>query len=225
MSGPEVEGPGGYREVLRRLETRHGRTEKTRRDPLDELLFTILSQNTTDANRDRAWRRLRERFADRAAIRDAAPASVEEAIRPAGLVRQKAAALQGTLQRLQRENGAMVLDHLSDMDDEEALAYLRSFRGVGVKTAACVLCFALRRPVLPVDTHVRRLASRLGWAPEGSGAQAVHEVLNREVPPELRYRLHVALIAHGRATCTARDPACEGCVLADACPRVGVESV
>ena len=95
---------------------------------------------------------------------------------------------------------------------------------MGVKTAACVLCFALRRPVLPVDTHVRRLAARLGWAPDGTGAAAVHEILNGDVPPRLRYRLHVALIAHGRATCTARRPACDACALAGTCPRVGVDA-
>lgn len=213
----------GPADVTRRLEAEHGRTEKPRRDPLDELLFTILSQNTTDANRDRAWRRLGEAFPDRRAIRNAGLEALQEAIRPAGLVRQKSAAIQGALERLEEERGSLDLDHLEAMEDGEALDYLASFRGVGVKTAACVLCFSLRRQVIPVDTHVRRLAVRLGWAPEGSGAAAVHEVLNEEVPPELRYRLHVALIAHGRATCTARAPRCGSCVLAEWCPKVGVE--
>lgn len=208
--------------ALEALEAEHGRAEKARRDPLDELLLTILSQNTSDANRDRAWQRLRERLPGPRAILRADEESLREAIRPAGLVRQKAGAIRGALERLREERGEPSLDHLENMEDAEALAYLTDFRGVGVKTAACVLCFALRRPVLPVDTHVRRLAVRLGWAPEGSGAAAVHEVLNREVPPGLRYRLHVALIAHGRATCTARAPSCGACVLAGRCPRVGV---
>jgi len=218
-----VSAAPGHADVLRRLEAEHGRTEKPRRDPLDELLFTILSQNTTDANRDRAWRRLRETFPNREAIRDADREALREVIRPAGLVRQKSAAIQGVLERLEEERGSLDLGHLEGMGDEEALEYLAGFSGVGVKTAACVLCFALRRPVIPVDTHVRRLAVRLGWAAEGSGAAAVHDVLNEEVPPQLRYRLHVALIAHGRATCTARSPDCGACVLAGSCPRVGVE--
>lgn len=209
--------------VLAILETEHGRRSKQRRDPVDELVLTILSQNTTDVNRDRAWRALRDAYPDWEAVRAAGSGELEAVIRPAGLARQKAGAIRGALERLAHERGRVSLDHLGTMEDDEALDYLTGMRGVGTKTAACVLSFALRRPVLPVDTHVRRLAQRLGWVPEGSTARAVHEALNRSVPAELRLRLHLALIAHGRSTCTARDPACGDCALEPRCPKAGVD--
>ena len=116
------------------------------------------------------------------------------------------------------------LAHLGKMADEEALDYLPGFRGVGVKTAACVLCFSLRRPVLPVDTHVHRIAARLGLVPQRCSAAAAHRILNEIVPPEIRFDLHVQLIEHGRRVCRARRPACEECALAACCPRVGVDA-
>lgn len=192
------------------------------RDPLDELILTILSQNTTDTNRDRAWERLRDAFDDWEEVRRAPRPRVEEAIRPAGLARQKTAAIRGVLEELRREVGAPHLDHLEEMDDAGALDYLAGFHGVGVKTAACVLCFALERPVLPVDTHVDRVARRLGLVPEGGGRDRVHRVLNREVPPELRRRLHLQLIRLGRDVCGARRAECDRCPVADLCPRVGL---
>ncbi len=212
------------RAVADLLEGAYGPPEKARRDPLDELLLTILSQNTSDTNRDAAWASLLDTFPDRQAVEAAGREELEEAIRPAGLAGQKAAAIHGVLEGLREERGELELDHLETMDDEEALAYLTSFRGVGTKTAACVLCFALRRPVMPVDTHVHRVARRLGLAPADAGRNEVHEVLNEAVPPELRYPLHIWLIRHGRAVCTARSPSCSDCPLEEPCPRVGVEA-
>jgi endonuclease-3 len=107
------------------------------------------------------------------------------------------------------------------MDDREATAYLTSFKGVGVKTAACVLCFSMGRNVIPVDTHVHRIAIRLGLVPENASAVRTHELLNEIVPPELRYELHVLLIGHGRSVCIARRPRCKECVVSDRCPKVG----
>lgn len=126
------------------------------------------------------------------------------------------------LDGLRREIGAPSLDHLDRMDDVEALDYLAGFHGVGVKTAACVLCFALERPVLPVDTHVDRVARRLGLAPERGGRDRVHRALNRDVPPELRRRLHLQLIRLGRDVCGARRAECDRCPVADLCPRIGL---
>lgn len=108
------------------------------------------------------------------------------------------------------------------MSDEEALDYLTSFDGVGVKTAACVLCFSLRRPVLPVDTHVHRVARRLGWIPPRAGAARAHRLLEGRTPPEDRFALHLLLIRLGREICRARGPLCGECPLGDGCPRVGV---
>ena len=228
MSTPETAGDAGplsarIADAALRLEETYGPPGKARRDPLEELLLTILSQNTSDANRDAAWASLRDAFPDLEAVEAAGREELEEAIRTAGLAGQKAAAIHAVLKGLREERGKLTLDHLEAMGDDEALAYLTSFRGVGTKTAACVLCFALRRPVMPVDTHVHRVARRLGLAPEDAGRNATHDVLNDVVPPELRHPLHIWLIRHGRSVCTARSPSCGACVLADLCPRVGVE--
>ncbi|MFW6191973.1 MAG: endonuclease III domain-containing protein [Gemmatimonadota bacterium] len=226
----ERTGDGGHgedasriREIEGRLRQRYGEPEKRRRPPLDELLLTILSQNTSDTNRDRAWRELRSRFGSWREVLEAERGELEDAIRVAGLAGQKGEAIHGVLATLDDERDALSLDHLDDLDDGEAMRYLESFRGVGTKTAACVLCFSLHRPVLPVDTHVRRVCERLGLIPEGTGAVEAHSILQRTVPAELRFPLHLLLIRHGRATCGARRPACGECVLEDLCARVGVD--
>jgi endonuclease-3 len=195
---------------------------KRRRDPLDELVLTILSQNTTDVNCFRGWEGLRARFGGWDELLSAPAAELENAIRPAGLARQKAAAIRDALSRLRDERGVLSLDHLDGMADSEALAYLTGFRGVGVKTAACVLCFALGRDVIPVDTHVHRIARRLGLVPGTASAMRAHEILNEDVPPGLRYELHLLLIRHGREVCRARGPSCGACAIAGLCPRIGV---
>ncbi len=234
--------------MLQRLRQRFPLPNKPRLDPLDELVLTILSQSTTDANRDRAWATLAKRFPAREAVvgapgagrtpargetrggriwwegvRRSAPAELEAAIRVAGLGRQKAEAIRGALERLTNEVGRPTLDHLESMNDEDALAYLTTFKGVGVKTAACVLCFALRRPVLPVDTHVHRIARRLGWIPPSATATRAHGLLARHVPAPDRFRMHMLLITLGREICKARNPRCGACPLAPKCPKVGVE--
>ena len=197
-------------------------SRKVRRDPLDELILTILSQSTSDANCYRGWEALRARYPDWDAALSAPDGEVEETIRPAGLSTQKSATILSVLARLRDEHGSPSLDHLEAMNDAEAVEYLTSFKGVGVKTAACVLCFSMGRDVIPVDTHVHRIALRLGLVPEGTNAIRTHGILNQIVPPELRYELHVLLIGHGRTVCTARNPRCEACVLSDRCPKVGM---
>ncbi|MCG8467330.1 MAG: endonuclease III [Gemmatimonadetes bacterium] len=194
-------------------------------------MLTILSQSTTDGNRDRAFEALRERFPPEdggahlvswEGVRRAPEDLVADVIRVAGLVGQKTSAIRGALERLASEHGRPTLAHLAGLGDAEAIEYLTSFRGVGVKTAACVLCFSLRRPVLPVDTHVHRIAKRLGWAPETADATRTHDLLAARVAPEDRFALHMALITHGREICRARGPLCDGCPLEPICPRVGV---
>ena len=187
-------------------------------------MLTILSQSTSDGNRDRAYAELRHRYPSWEAVRSAPRSEVEDAIRSAGLWRQKARVLQETLDALIEEHGAPDLSHLQAMSDAEVIEYLTSFRGVGVKTAACVLCFSLDRPYMPVDTHVHRVARRLGLIPPRATAEQAHKRLNRDsaVPAELRFSFHIHLIRHGRAVCTASRPACDDCALSDLCPKVGV---
>jgi endonuclease-3 len=212
------------RALQRRLEDRYGPAKKTRIGPLDELMLTILSQNTNDTNRDRAIESLRARFPDWDAVRVAPRAEVERAIKSAGLWKQKARTLQETLAALYDEQGDLDLSHLEGRTDQEVIDYLTSFRGVGVKTAACVLCFAMGRSYMPVDTHVHRVTGRLGLIPERATAEQAHELLNRDssVPPELRFSFHIQLIRHGRAICRAARPACDTCVLGGLCPRIGI---
>jgi len=205
--------------VVRALLTRRfGRLHKPTLDPLDELIETILSQSTTDANRDRGFASLRARFPTWEDVRSASRGDVEDAVRTAGLAGQKAAAIQGALDRLFEERGTLDLDHVADMSDGEALDYLTSFRGVGVKTAACVLCFALRRSVLPVDTHVHRIARRLGWIPPKCTASRAHSLLEARVAADDRFAIHLLMIALGRAVCTAGLPDCGACPLERICP-------
>ena len=209
------------RAITAQLAAVHPVTRKVRRDPLDELVLTILSQSTTDANCYRGWAALRDRYHDWEAVLDAPEGELEETIRPVGLARQKSATILSALVRLRDERGCPTLDHLDAMDDAAAIEYLTSFKGVGEKTAACVLCFSMGRDVIPADTHVNRIAIRLGFVPENANAVRTHEILNEIVPPDLRYELHLLLIGHGRTVCTVRRPGCSECVVSDRCPKVG----
>ena len=206
------------RAIAARLAEVQPPSRKVRRDPLDELILTILSQSTSDANCYRGWEALQARYPDWDAALAAPDGEVEETIRPAGLAKQKSTTILSVLTRLRDEHGSPMLDHLEVLDDAAALQYLTSFKGVGVKTAACVLCFALGRDVIPVDTHVHRIALRLGLVPENASATRTHEILNDIVPAELRYELHVLLIGHGRTVCVARKPRCDECALSAVCP-------
>jgi len=150
---------------------------------------------------------------------------VEDAIRVAGLAGRKARTIQRTLDRLADENGHLDLEHVRSMSDDDAMHYLTRFDGVGVKTAACVLSFSLRRPVLPVDTHVLRVSRRIGWVPVSCTAERAHGLIEQRVAPAHRFAIHVLLIALGRSLCTARRPRCEECPLLEGCGRVGVREV
>jgi endonuclease-3 len=182
-------------------------------DPVHELVLTILSQNTNDNNRDVAYRRLRDRFDDWQAIRDAPTEEVIEAIRPGGLANTKAPRIQEVLAELGEEPD---LDWLRETPRAEVIAYLTSLPGVGRKTAACVMIFALDRPEIPVDTHVHRVGGRLGLFPPRISLEAAHDEMLAITDPEDAYELHLNLIAHGRAVCRPR-PRCGECELARMC--------
>jgi endonuclease-3 len=185
--------------------------------PVDELVSTILSQNTNDTNRDRAFERLRQRFPDWSQVRDAPVEQVIEAIRPAGLANQKGPRIKRALQRITEERGELSLEFLADLPLEEARAWLMSLDGVGPKTAAIVLLFSLGRPAFPVDTHVHRVSQRLGLIGERVSAEKAHQLLEDQVPSGWYYAFHLNIIRHGRRICHARAPKCPACVLSDRC--------
>ncbi len=185
--------------------------------PVDELISTILSQNTSDANRDLAFGRIKLRFESWDAVRAAPLTEVLEAIRPAGLANRKAPRIQNILQILWDEQGAITLEPIASMPLEEARAWLLALPGVGPKTAAIVLLFAFGRPAFPVDTHVHRLSKRLGLIPKTMSAEKAHRELERIVPTEHYYSFHLNLIRHGRQVCRARIPACQRCGLHSFC--------
>jgi endonuclease-3 len=187
------------------------------RDPVASLVNTILSQNTNDVNRDQAFERLRERFPTWESVRDAPEEDLVEAIRPAGLGPTKAPRIQEALRRIQAEQGELSLEFLDDLSVEQARAWLLDLPGVGPKTAAIVLLFALGKPAFPVDTHVHRVTRRLGLIPSKTSREKAHELLEDLVPQELYYAFHLNLIAHGRDVCHARNPECERCALRDRC--------
>jgi endonuclease-3 len=218
------------RAIRDRLRREYGRPVlRPHRAPVDELILTVLSQNTNDRNRDVAYARLRERFESWAEVRDAPVAEIEDAIRPGGLAPTKAVRIKRILGELhERHPGAPGTagrlgkgDDLAWLEDaplEEARDYLCSLPGVGRKTAACVLLFSYGRPEVPVDTHVYRVGTRLGLWPERTSLEQAHDVMLRLVDPGDAYEIHVLLIRHGRRTCTARDPDCAACPLRRMCP-------
>jgi len=190
------------------------------RDPLpaiDELVSTILSQNTNDNNRDKAFHALRRAFPSWEAVRDAPADAVVEAIRPAGLANQKGPRIQKVLRDITAERGELDLDFLADMPTEEARAWLLKFHGVGPKTAAIVLQFALNKPAFPVDTHIYRVTGRLGLREIKMTADQAHDHLGLLLPPETYYAAHLNIIRLGREICQARRPFCERCPLIDLC--------
>ena len=185
--------------------------------PVDELVSTILSQNTNDTNRDRAFNSLRAKFATWEAVRDANAEDVVAAIRPAGLANQKGPRIQQVLRQITEERGGLDLSFLKDLPLEEARSWLMKFNGVGPKTAAIVLCFSLGRPAFPVDTHIYRVSGRIGLRPEKMTVEQAHPHLENLFPPETYYAAHLNLIRLGREVCHARKPDCPNCPIRKMC--------
>ncbi len=206
------------REIHRRLLAQYGERGKPGgRDPIALLISTILSQNTNDTLRDRAFERLRARFPSWEEVRDAPVEEVEEAIRVAGLSRQKAYRIQWALKRITEERGTLDLSFLRQMEVEEAKRWLMSMNGVGPKTAAIILLFGLGMPAFPVDTHIFRVSKRLGLIPVKTTREKAHEILENLIPPEYYYSFHLNMIEHGRRVCTSHKPRCQECILNDLC--------
>jgi endonuclease-3 len=207
------------REIIELLRQEYGELRwRPRSDPMSELVGTILSQNTSDANSGRAFARLVARFPTWDSLLGADPTAIEDAIHVGGLARIKAPRIKAIVEEVWARLGAFDLSFLAEMPLEESKAWLRSLPGVGPKTAACVLLFALGRPALPVDTHVYRVAKRLGLVPARVGASEAHELLEGMLAPAEVYPFHMSLIKHGRRICKAQRPLCPQCVLAHGCP-------
>jgi endonuclease-3 len=185
--------------------------------PLDQLISTILSQNTNDTNRDRAFLALRRRFSTWEELRDAEPEAVIATIRPAGLANQKGPRIQEVLREITRQRGALDLEFLSSLPPEQALSWLQSFKGVGPKTASIVLLFAFGKPAFPVDTHIYRVTGRLGLRPARMSVEQAHAYLAGLFPSDTYYALHLNLIRLGREICHARKPDCPVCPLNQLC--------
>ena len=215
--------PPSVAAIVARLQGAYGR-RRWRPDGargLDQLVATILSQNTNDRNSSAAYERLRGRFRSWEALRRAPVGEIERAIRGGGLARLKARRLKRIVHILGRRRGRLSLEFLRDAPLEEARRVLGELPGVGPKTVSCVLMFAFNRPVLPVDTHVHRVSLRLGLIPPGTTAEKAHALLQARTPDRLVYPFHVLLVEHGRRTCRARRPACGCCALANRCFSAG----
>jgi len=206
-------------EIARRLEAHYGPLPwRKQGEPLEVLILTILSQNTNDGNRDRAYAALCRRYPAFQDIAAADPDELARTIQVGGLQRQKSRRIQEILREIYREQGSFDLGYLAELSRERALKELLRFKGVGKKTAGIVLTFSLNKPYFPVDTHIKRITARLELVRPGEDP---HEVMNRLVPDALKYQLHLHLIRHGRETCRARKPACASCVIAQLCPWPG----
>ncbi|MCX7598092.1 MAG: endonuclease III [Armatimonadetes bacterium] len=210
--------------VAQRLRSAYGRPSAPRAGSLlAALVRTVLSQNTAGANARAAYENLRKRFPEWQDLARASLTSIERAIRPAGLAKRRAAVIRAVVRILAAEDPALELAEWQYYSTEELMVRLLSLPGVGPKTAACVVLFEFGRPVFPVDTHILRVAKRLGWLPPRATAEQAQVYLQDMIPPSQRLELHLNLIAHGRRVCRAQQAECEACVLWDVCSRSGVE--
>jgi len=206
------------KEVYDRLYKQFGLTEwRIPLDAMDELISTILSQNTNDRNRDIAFFALKNRFSSWDQVRDADLSSVIDLIRPAGLANQKGARIQALLMEITEERGNLDLSFLKSFNAEDTQSWLTKFKGVGLKTASIVMQFALGIPAFPVDTHVYRVSGRLGLRPEKMDVNQSHTHLAKLFIPDTYGNAHLNLIRLGREICHARKPACNQCPLTDLC--------
>ncbi len=209
--------------ILRRLPRVATRPVHARRtNPLDSLIGTVLSQNTTDANSGPAFDRLKAKFPAWETAARAKPGQIAAPIRSGGLAEIKAARIKRILQQIERDRGRLDLSFLDRLPLSEARRYLTNLPGVGPKTAACVLLFSLGKPAFPVDTHVLRVSKRLGLIPPTTTMDRAHDIFADLLQPSQMLPLHLGLVRHGRQVCAARRPKCSICSLAELCPRVGV---
>lgn len=207
------------RDIHDALVKEHGEANPPRDMPaIDYLINTILSQNTSDENRDAAWDDLVGKYGrDYRAMEEADHAEMADAIRTAGLSNQKATRIQDALQTVREHSGDYEMDFIREMDVDEALEWLTDIRGIGKKTAGIILLFRFDKPYFPVDTHIERVSKRFGLIPEDCSYSRAHDILTEAVPHEIMYSFHVLMITHGRAYCSARGADCNNPVCREYC--------
>jgi len=208
----------GIAEIVDLFKQEYGIPEiRERGSPLESLIQVILSQNTNDKNRDRAWKSLQKKFDSVEEIMEADVEKISEAISMAGLHNIKADRIKGCLEKIMKRRGKLDIDFLENMDTEEAKNWLTGLPGIGPKSAAVVLNFNFGKETFPVDTHVFRVTKRLGLIPKNSTRKKAHEILEEKVPGERKQEFHINLIRHGRRTCKARKPLCNNCNFKQIC--------
>jgi len=207
------------KQIIGLLEQEYGsRQWQPDREPIDVLIGTILSQNTSDVNSKQAFDSLLSTFGSWEDVVAAPVEYIAQAIKFGGLSRIKAVRIKQILAKIEKDQGRINLDFLNSMDISEAKDCLMRLPGVGPKTASCVLLFSLGKPSLPVDTHVFRVAKRLGLISSKVSIEKAHNLLQEQIPPSKVYQFHLHMIEHGRRICHARQPRCNECVLKEACP-------
>jgi len=217
-----VAGKFKVKKVIQILEDLYGVPEAERIDPVDLLVATILSQNTTDKNSLKAFGNLKSSYLDYESLLSAPEAQIEEKIRMGGLAEMKSNRIKAALEKIKADAGSIDLGFIGEMDLREARDYLLSLRGVGPKTAAVVLMFAFHKATMPVDTHVFRVSKRIGLVPENSNIKEAQAVLEKKTPLDKYISLHINLIRHGRLICKARNPIHSDCALRDICDYYSV---
>jgi endonuclease-3 len=207
------------KKIIELLEQEYGFREwRPNRDPIDVLIETILSQNTSDANSGRAFASLKATFASWEAVASAPAEHIAQAIKCCGLSQIKATRIKQVLEHIEKEQGRISLNSLKSKPLSEAEDYLMRLPGVGRKTASCVLLFSLGKPSLPVDTHIFRVAKRLGLIDSRAFIEKAHSLLQQQIPPSKVYQFHVHIIEHGWRICCARQPRCAKCIFKALCP-------
>lgn len=210
------------REVNRRLRVYGDNRHYNKPNPLDELLFIILSAQTESYSYLETYKELKRRFPTAQALLAARETSIVAAIKSGGLSRKKASQIKQAIRKISADSGKPSLSFLREMKDDEIEAYLVSLPGIGVKSARCIMMYSLGRQVFPVDTHVWKICRRLGLAPAvPKPTPAMEKELEAKIPPDIRFSLHVNMVSHGREICTMYWPKCGECMLANICPSAG----
>jgi endonuclease-3 len=197
------------RDINQKLKDSYGEPEPPQdQSGIDYLVETILSQNTNDINRDKAFKQLKEKYETWEEVENVDREELIDTIRIAGLGPTKAERIQEALRIVREDQGSYDLEFIGDMSVKEGKAWLTDIPGIGPKTAAIILCFYFRKPVMPVDTHVHRVSKRLGLIPEDASRKKAHDILEEKVSDDIKYEFHRLLINHGREHCKARNPTC-----------------